>query len=371
MDHDFKVVTMDKSILNRYLDLPMPKDMCLLEYIWVDGTGMRLRCKQMEVEKTPESPEDCPPWAVCGYGTDQADGEEEEMYLKPVRLYQDPFERANHKLVLCLAIHKSGNPAKANYRVQCKEAMEAAASEKPWFTFEQEYYIVDPETNKPLGWPRQGNAPTMGPSYCSIGAGKENGREIARAHYRACRYAGIKLSGLNQELAWGQWEYQCGITEGIQAADDLWMSRYILERVAAEFGYKISLDPKPIILEINGMGLHCNFSTKSTRDERVGKFGLEIINQYIKKLEANHMAHLKVYDGNGGEDNKLRLSGIFIDTVKYDQFKSGVAARNVSIRIPKTTYQNGFGYLEDRRPASNADPYLVCEAMVRTCVLGR
>lgn len=287
-----------------------------------------------------------------------------------MRLYQDPFEGAPHKLVLCSTLDHKGCPAEANHRSECLKAMELARSERPWFTFEQEYYIIDPSTNKPLGWPEHGNPPAMGPNYCGVGGGKENGREIVRAHYRACRYAGVKLSGFNGEWSWGQWEYQCGISEGIKAADDLWISRYILERIAAEFGYGISFEPKPLIPTVNGCGLHCNFSTESSRNSLgPGKAGLITIHEYIRKLEINHMKHIRVYDANRGEDNKSRLSGNFMDTIRYDRFDSGVARRNVSIRIRKTTNDDGYGYFEDRRPASNADPYLVCEAMVRTCIL--
>lgn len=295
----------------------------------------------------------------------QADGEEDEAYLWPVAMYDDPFEGKPHKLVLCEVRSKTGDPANASNRAYCEEVMEKASALSPWITYEQEYFIFDCKTNKPIGWPSHGHPQLMGPSYCGVGGGRENGRDVARAHYRACRNAGIKLSGLNAELVWGQWEYQCGPSEGITAPDDLWMSRYILERVAADFGVKISFDPKPIHSYVVGSGMHTNFSTTETR---VAPSGVDSMIKYINRLKLSHDEDVKVYDAAGGEDNRVRLSGRFIDTQNVKEFTYGVAKRNVSVRIPYFCNQNKCGYFEDRRPASNADPYLVTAALTKSAL---
>lgn len=85
-----------------------------------------------------------------------------------------------------------------------------------------------------------------------MGAGKIFGRDIVEAHYRACLYAGINISGVNAEVAPGQFEYQVGPCEGISMGDELWMARYLLDRVAEDFGIVVSIHPKPVKGDWNG-----------------------------------------------------------------------------------------------------------------------
>ena len=84
----------------------------------------------------------------------------------------------------------------------------------------------------PLGWPTGGYPEPQGKYYCSS---NNYGREIAELHLNCCLNAGLKIAGINSEVAPGQWEFQVGITKGIESGDHLWMSRYILERVAENF----------------------------------------------------------------------------------------------------------------------------------------
>ena len=56
--------------------------------------------------------------------------------------------------------------------------------------------------------------------------------------------------------------------------------------------------------------------------------------------------------------NELRLTGKH-ETCSIDEFKIGVRDRGCSVRIPLSVYNDKCGYFEDRRPASNANPYEV------------
>lgn len=127
------------------------------------------------------------------------------------------------------------------------------------FGLEQEYTLLQKEVKWPLGWPVGGYPGPQGPYYCGTGADKAWGRDIVNAHYKACLYAGIKISGINGEVMPGQWEFQVGPTEGVAAADQLWAARYILERITEIAGVVLSLDPKPIEGDWNGAGCHTNY----------------------------------------------------------------------------------------------------------------
>ena len=225
---------------------------------------------------------------------------------------------------------------------------------------EQEYTLFNLDKVTPLGWPKGGYLAPQGPYYCSAGADVAFGRAVVDAHYRACLYAGIKISGINAEVLPGQWEYQVGPAQGIEAGDMLWMSRYIMARVTEDFGVTCSFEPKPIEGDWNGSGCHTNFSTKAMREEG----GIAVIKAACEKLGAKHAEHIAVY----GEGNERRLTGKH-ETASYKVFKYGVADRGASIRIPRDAEREGKGYFEDRRPASNCDPYVVTAKIFKTCCL--
>lgn len=242
--------------------------------------------------------------------------------------------------------------------------MNKAAESDPWFGMEQEYVLMNLE-NRPLGWPKNGFPAPQGPYYCSVGATINHGRDIAEAHYRACLYAGVNISGINAEALPSEWEFQVGPCKGVAIGDDVWMGRYLLHRVAEDFDVVVSLDPKPIPGDWNGAGLHTNFSTKEMREEG----GMGEIDVAIGMLSRRHSKHLAFYDPHGGKDNLRRLTGDH-EAPSAKGFSFGVGDRTATIRIPRIVAEDEKGYFEDRRPASNADPYQVSEMLVRTVCLG-
>jgi glutamine synthetase len=266
---------------------------------------------------------------------------------------------------MCDTYTPHGQPLPSNTRHAAAAIFEKDKNKeaKPWFGLEQEYTLFNINGVTPLGWPSGGYPMPQGPYYCGAGADRVFGRAVPEAHYRACLYAGIPISGINGEVMPGQWEYQVGPAEGTFAGDSLWMSRYILDRVCEEFGVIASIHPKPIVHgDWNGAGMHSNFSTEEMRQPPVnGKGGIFAIIAAIDKLGARHAEHIAVY----GEHNELRLTGKH-ETASIAQFSYGVANRGCSVRIPRETLANGYGYFEDRRPASNADPYVVTSKIMET-----
>lgn len=354
----------DKSVLQKFLSLPQPEGKVICTYVWIDGSGQNLRAKNMTVDFIPKEPSQLPWWNFDGSSTEQAEGSNSDVFLKPVALFNDPFLQGNNKLVLAETYKYDKTAHETNKRASCVKNMTSIAEHKPWFGIEQEYSLMDRD-NWPFGWPKPNGYPApQGPYYCSVGCDRSYGRDIVEAHYKACLYAGVKICGSNAEVMASQWEFQVGPLEGIDAGDHLWMGRYILHRVAEEFGVVVTFDPKPIPGEWNGAGAHTNYSTLAMREEG----GLTAIEAAIEKLGKRHLTHIKNYDPSGGEDNKRRLTGNF-ETSRIEDFSSGIANRGVSIRIPRACGEEKKGYLEDRRPASNCDPYTVTDMLVRTTVL--
>lgn len=352
------------SILSKYLALPQPSDQVQVMYVWIDGTGEHVRAKTKTVSFVPQTADELPIWNFDGSSTGQADGSNADVYLLPVQLYRDPFRGGDNKLVMCETIRYNKNPTESNHRHTCKAVMDLAADQHPWFGIEQEYTLLDGFDTKMLGWPKGGFPGPQGPYYCGVGSNRVFGRDVVEAHYKACMYAGIKIAGENAEVMPAQWEFQIGPCEGVRVGDDLWMARFLLHRVAEDFHIAVTFDPKPMTGDWNGAGAHCNFSTKAMREDG----GMAQIEKAIEKLSRNHAKHIAKYDPKGGADNERRLTGRH-ETSSITNFSSGVAHRGASVRIPRQVADDGNGYLEDRRPASNCDPYVVTELLVRTCCL--
>ena len=240
-----------------YYSLPQG-DVVLATYVWIDGTGQHLRGKTKTLSSYPKTPEDLPVWNFDGSSTGQASGHDSDVYIKPVAIYRDPFIPGNNCLVLCETLDSEERPLPSNKRSACAKVMERAKDTHPWFGIEQEYALLDKDLH-PFGWPKQGFPSPQGPYYCGVGANKIYGRHVMDAHLKACIYAGLKICGTNVEVMPAQFEYQIGPCEGADVGDQVWMARYILERVAEDFGVVVTFDPKPIPGDWNGTGAHCNF----------------------------------------------------------------------------------------------------------------
>jgi len=335
----------------------------IAEYIWIDGDG-GLRSKARTLRLNEANIESIPEWNYDGSSTKQAEGKDSEVIIKPCSLYPCPFRLGNNILVMCDTYKPTGEPLEGNNRAWAKEIFDKALDEKPWYGIEQEYFMIDMKTGRPLGFSQYSDPKEQGQYYCSAGANNTYGRELADIHYKHCLHAGLGISGINAEVAPGQWEYQIGPVEGIMAGDQLYVARYILQRLGEKFGIIIDIEPKPLSGNWNGSGCHTNFSTANMRESLSDDHtGLDVIDEAIQKLALKHDDHMKVY----GTGNELRMTGSH-ETSSYDKFTYGVANRSCSIRIPNVTSQNKYGYFEDRRPSSNMDPYLVTGIIFNTVI---
>lgn len=333
--------------------------MSILEYIWLDSkNNFRSKIKVVNTDEDPtifhSAVEDFPNWNYDGSSTGQALGDDTEVILTPVYKCPNPFIKSNDSyLVLCETYDTKGEPLPNNHRMKAKEVFDNKKDSKPWYGFEQEYFILNNKTREPLGF-NNGVADAQGKYYCSVGHDRAFGRDIMLDHLDMCLKAKLTVSGTNAEVAPGQWEYQIGPVEGIEAGDQLLISRYILERVGEKNGVLIEFHPKPLKGDWNGSGCHTNFSTLKMREGDEKYTGLDYIIKCIDNLRSSYEKTSEIY----GEYNTERLTGKH-ETASINQFNYGIGTRNTSIRIGNETYLNKKGYMEDRRPASNMDPYLV------------
>ena len=343
------------------------KHTILAEYIWLDGAVpvRSLRSKTRVIDAPGDelvAIDDLPIWSFDGSSTYQATGDDSDRLLAPVRVVADPIRGGGNVLVLCEVLSPDGTPHESNTRSRLREVLDAGAADlEPFFGFEQEYTLL--LDGKPLGFPAEGEPAPQGPYYCSVGADVAFGRPIVEAHMKACLDAGLMLYGINGEVLPGQWEFQIGY-RGAEAADPLvvsdhlWLARWLLHRIAETHGVTASFEQKPVKGDWNGSGKHTNFSTAAMRDPRTG---MEAIREAVAALSTRHPEHVAVY----GHAIEERLTGAH-ETCSVLEFKAGVADRGCSIRIPRHVATAGHGYLEDRRPGANADPYEVTARILET-----
>ncbi|PNH06848.1 Glutamine synthetase cytosolic isozyme [Tetrabaena socialis] len=415
----------DVYMLPAYLRAPEVTAQVMAEYIWLMGGAGQLRSKTKVLESKPSSPEEVPVMVVASDSSESSEPSY-ELFLKPRKIFRDPFRGGDHILVLCdtfcsaLAAQVASEPssavagpgatavlqpAESNSRVACENVQKVVAHEEPVFAAEQEYAVVHPAypTRVPLGPPRRSSSHTSsnsgssnsrrakshvggtvrggtskggkGSSRCSpraspmcegaaaeaassfhsetVAARHKSARTLADAHLRCCLYAGIKVTGADVHSLEGLHSYKVGPMQGVDLGDQLWTSRYLLQRVAMDHGTAVSWDPGALPQE-RPLACHFKFSTAATR--RV-PHGLGAIEQQLARLQATHVQHQVAY--NDGRLERLAQPEASV-------FTHAVGSADVSVAVPSLTYLQQGGYYVDRRPPSDADPYKVTLLLAAT-----
>ena len=323
------------------------------EYIWVDGSQptAKLRSKTKIVESAELA--DLPIWGFDGSSTNQAPGDQSDCVLRPVFVCPDPIRGGDDVLVMCDVLLADMSPHPTNTRDACAAAAEKYASLEFIFGIEQEYTFF--KGSRPLGFPSEGFAAPQGGYYCGVGADEVFGREVVEDHLEACLDAELLISGINAEVMPGQWEFQVGPLPALEVSDQLWIARWLLYRIGEEHDISATLYPKPARGDWNGAGAHTNFSTSAMRSSYQPNIDA------AEALGTRHDLHIANY-GFGIEE---RLTGRH-ETASYKEFKYGVSDRGASIRIPWQVEREGKGYIEDRRPNANMEPYTVTRLIMET-----
>ncbi|KKU83281.1 MAG: hypothetical protein UY12_C0040G0006 [Parcubacteria group bacterium GW2011_GWA2_47_8b] len=335
----------------------------IVEYIWIDGQEptkkLRSKARVLRDDHKVLGLLNIPIWTFDGSSTSQAITGSSDCFLKPVCKFPDPIRGEPHVLALCEVLNSDRSPHPSNTRAHLVATEECLKHEEALFGIEQEYTLYDTNGGRPYRWPEERTAfpRPQGPYYCGVGSDEVYGRELVEAHLKACLKAGLMIAGINAEVMPAQWEFQVGPLPPSAVADQLWLARWLLYRLGEDFGISAKLSPKPIDGDWNGAGAHTNFSTKGMRDPG----GIKVIEQACAKLEAFHKEHMRVY----GAENERRLTGKH-ETCDINTFRWGKSNRGASIRIPLHVVEASCGYLEDRRPAANMDPYEVCRALLET-----
>ncbi len=321
------------------------------EYIWIDGTEptARLRSKTKVLDDGAE----LPIWGFDGSSTNQAPGKASDCVLRPVLTVPDPIRGGDDVLVMCEVLLTDMTPHKTNTRAALVESAAKYADFEPLFGIEQEYTFF--KNGVPLGFPVGGFPAPQGFYYCGVGADEVFGRDVVEAHMEACLEAGIGISGINAEVMPGQWEFQVGPLGPLEVSDQLWLARWLLFRIAEEFDVAATLDPKPVKGDWNGAGAHTNFSTRQMRE------GYDAIIAGCEALGKRAAEHVKNY--GAGIENRLTGSH---ETAPWNEYSYGVSDRGASVRIPWQVEQDKKGYIEDRRPNANCDPYVVTRLIIDT-----
>jgi glutamine synthetase len=321
------------------------------EYIWIDGQKptSKLRSKT----KIVASGQEPPLWGFDGSSTEQASGELSDCVLRPVLVRPDPIRGNENVLVLCEVLTPDMEPHPSNTRAACVKTYEKYKDQDPWFGLEQEYTFF--KDGRPHGWPIGGYPAPQGGYYCGIGSDEIWGRDVVENHTVACLEAGLEISGTNAEVMIGQWEFQIGPLDPVAVGDHLWMARWLLYRLAEDCDISAHLNPKPVEGDWNGAGMHANFSTAAMRES------YEPIIAACEALGTKADEHVENY----GAGIQRRLTGLH-ETAPWTEYSYGVSNRGASVRIPWQTAREQRGYIEDRRPNANADPYTVARLMTET-----
>jgi glutamine synthetase len=330
----------------------------IAEYIWIDGENLRSKIKVVTNET------EIGKWNFDGSSTGQSETKNSDLILNPIDKIVNPLlpDNIDGYIVLCEVLNQDYTPHETNFYARLQNNNNASDG-NTWFGFEQEYILLNKDKtlygvnqDKKNRFSKQKNNLHSNQYYCSVGASNTFGRKIADEHLYASLRAELAICGTNAEVTPSQWEFQIGPASAIRTSNDLWFARYLLIKIAEKYDIDVTFYPKPFP-DLNGSGLHTNFSTSEMRND----VNLVNILEAITKLSLKHNEHIKVY----GKDNHLRLTGKN-ETAPIDKFSYGSCDRSSSIRIPINVKSEGRGYIEDRRPASNADPYQVSLAILNT-----
>ncbi len=321
------------------------------EYIWIDGTKptARLRSKT----KVCADGESLSLWGFDGSSTSQAPGKASDCVLRPVLDVPDPIRGGSDVLVLCEVLDVDMTPHPSNHRAPLAEVAEKYASFEALFGIEQEYTFF--KDGRPYGFPQGGFPAPQGFYYCGVGSDEVWGRDIVEDHLEACLAAGLGISGINAEVMPGQWEFQVGPLSPLEVSDQLWLARWLLYRIAENYDISATLDPKPVKGDWNGAGAHTNFSTNSMREN------YDAIIAACEALGTRAQLHVDNY----GPGIEQRLTGAH-ETAIWNEYSYGVSDRGASVRIPWQVERDQKGYIEDRRPNANMDPYIVTRLITET-----
>ena len=341
-----------------------------LEYIWLDGNeNKKIRSKVRYSMISQTAPggilSNIPEWSFDGSSTNQAETSDSDCILKPVRVFPNAMEsRGQNQMpslyVLCEVYNRDGTPHKTNTRRKLQKNFELSSKENIWISVEQEFVITDPFSGMPHGWKDYDSEtpPPQGDYYCGVGSNTNKGRHVIEAHANLCLQSGIAYDGFHPEVMLSQWEYQLGPGNPLDIADQLWFSRFLLQRLTERMDMAISYDPKPMSGDWNGSGAHINFSTRYMREEA----DMDYMNLVCANMQETHDKAIAAY----GENNDKRLTGKH-ETSSIDKYTWGISDRSASIRIPISTIKDGgLGYLEDRRPSANMDPYEAFSYLIST-----
>jgi len=327
-----------------------------LRYLWLDANG-HIRNKLKIVKGGfVHALSDIEQWSYDGSSTGQAVTGDSDLFLNPVKTYRS----TNHDetLVLCSVTDFGDNPVKSEKRYQLAELADKYETNGWLFGIEQEYALMDDTGTRLYRWPDAAFPGEQGPYYCGVGYDEAYGADIIDEHTDTCIDYGLAICGTNAEVMPSQWEFQIGAEDPLTVADDLIVARYLLYRVAAHYAATATLHPKPVKGNWNGSGAHTNFSTAAMMNEKTGARAIELA---VVNLEKTHDACIELY----GEDIHHRMTGE-LETSDISTFTYGDSDRACSIRKPIGVRRDGYGYLEDRRPCANINPYTVCAAIIQS-----